>query len=243
MMTLTTEKTVREIAIEVPGATRLFEKLGIDYCCGGGQSLEQACQSANVPLEQVIDSLEMDEFAARNAQRDRNWTTEPLSELIAHIKNTHHKYTRAEIARLGPLADKVCSVHGENHPELEEIRTILGDLSQELTTHMMKEEMVLFPYIERMEESVVAHEPVLPPPFGSVGNPVAMMTREHDDAGNALRELRRITNGYSAPPDACVSYQTLYKALSELETDLHQHIHLENNILFPRAIEMEQARG
>jgi regulator of cell morphogenesis and NO signaling len=138
------------------------------------------------------------------------------------------------------LLGKVCSVHGGNHPEVLRIRAAFDGLAQELTTHMMKEEMVLFPYIARMEESVTAHEPVLPPPFGSVQNPVAMMRHEHDNAGEALREMRRISSGYTPPPDACISYRTLYQALAEFEADLHQHIHLENNILFPRAIEMER---
>ena len=114
-------------------------------------------------------------------------------------------------------------------------------LVQELTTHMMKEERVLFPYIVRMEEAVIQKEPVLPPPFGSVQNPVSMMEREHDSAGNALRAMREVSCGYTAPGDACISYQTLYKALVDFEADLHQHIHLENNILFPRAVAMEKA--
>lgn len=241
-MTVTIEKTVRELALEIPGATRVFEKLGIDYCCGGSQALEQACQAANIPLEQVLDSLEMAELTARASRTEKNWAEDPLSDLIAHIKNTHHKFTREEIARLAPLAEKVCSVHGRNHPELAVIRTAFADLANELTTHMMKEEMILFPYIERMEESVLQKEPVLPPPFASVRNPVAMMMHEHDVAGTALRELRRTSSNYTPPRDACVSYQTFYKALAEFEADLHQHIHLENNALFPRAIAMEQAR-
>ena len=240
-MNVTTEKTVRELALENPAATRVFEKLGIDYCCGGTKSLEQACRAANLPLDQVLDSLEMAEQATRAAQKDHDWPTEPLADLIAHINRTHHKYTREELARLGPLFDKVCSVHGKNHPELLDARASFSGLSQELTTHMMKEEMVLFPYIVRMEEAVIQHEPVLPPPFGSVQNPVSMMEHEHDSAGNALRAMRQASNGYTTPADACVSYQTLYRALAEFEADLHQHIHLENNILFPRAIAMERA--
>jgi regulator of cell morphogenesis and NO signaling len=240
-MNVATDKTVRELALENPAATRIFEKLGIDYCCGGDQSLEEACRTAKVPVEQVLDSLEVAEQSARASQKNRNWQTEPLAELVAHINNTHHKYTREEIARLGPLFDKVCTVHGKNHSELPQMRSTFRGLAQELTTHMMKEEMVLFPYIVRMEEAVIQKEPVLPPPFGSVQNPVAMMEHEHDSAGNALRAMREASSGYAAPADACVSYQTLYKALAGFETDLHQHIHLENNILFPRAIAMEQA--
>jgi regulator of cell morphogenesis and NO signaling len=240
-MSMTAEKTVRELALENPAATRVFEKLGIDYCCGGNKSLEEACRTANLPMDEVLDSLEMAEQSARAVQRDRDWRTELLADLVAHINSTHHKYTREEIGRLGPLFDKVCSVHGKNHPEVLQVRASFQGLAQELTMHMMKEEMVLFPYIVRMEESVLQKEPVLPPPFGSVQNPVSMMEHEHDSAGNALRVMREASSGYVAPPDACISYQTLYKALAEFEADLHQHIHLENNILFPRAIAMEKA--
>ena len=239
-MSITADKTVRELALENPAATRVFEKLGIDYCCGGNKSLEEACRTANLPMDEVLDSLEMAEQAARAVQKDRNWPTELLADLVAHINSTHHKYTRGEMARLGPLFDKVCSVHGKNHPELLQLRASFQGLAQELTMHMMKEEMVLFPYIVRMEESVIQKEPVLPPPFGSVQNPVSMMEHEHDSAGNALRAMHEASSGYAAPSDACVSYQTLYKALAEFEADLHQHIHLENNILFPRAIAMEK---
>jgi len=154
--------------------------------------------------------------------------------------NTHHKYTREEISRLGPLLARVCSVHGNNHPELNNVHAVFHGLAQELTMHMMKEEKVLFPYIVRMEEAIIQKEPILPSPFGSIQNPVLMMEHEHDDAGEALRALREMTGGYTVPPDGCVSYQTLFQALAEFEADLRQHIHLENNILFPRAIAMER---
>lgn len=239
-MTVIAAKTVREVAVANPAATRVFEQFGIDYCCGGNQALEHACQKAGVSFDEVVDSLEMEEEKARASQQVHDWQSEPLSELIAHIKNTHHKYTREATARLMALLQKVCSVHGRNHPELHGIRESLGGLSQELTTHLMKEEMVLFPYIERMEESVLQGEPVLPGPFGSVQNPVAMMQHEHDSAGAALRSIRKSSNDFAPPPDACISYQTLYRALADFEADLHQHIHLENNILFPRAIAMER---
>jgi len=238
-MSVTQEKTVRELALQEPGAARVFEKLGIDYCCGGKQTLEQACRAASLPIGEVLDALEVAHHSGQAFTIDRNWQTEQLADLISHIKNTHHKYTREEIARLGPLFDKVCSVHGERHPELFELRATFQTLAQELATHMMKEEMILFPYMERMEESVIQKEPILPPPFGTVRNPVSMMEHEHDSAGGALRALRASSNGYTVPPDACVSYQTLYKTLAEFEADLHQHIHLENNILFPRAIALE----
>jgi regulator of cell morphogenesis and NO signaling len=242
MSAIATAKTVGELAAEIPAATRIFEKLGIDYCCGGGTTLEEACRAAGWPVEQVRDSIEMAAEAARAAAPDRDWNSEPLAGLIEHILDTHHKFTRAELARLGPLFEKVRAAHGGNHPELAHIQAIFDGLAQELTAHLMKEEMVLFPYIVRMEEAAIEHATVVPAPFGTVRNPIAMMVHEHDGAGQALREMRALGNGYSAPPDACASYRALYQALADLEADLHRHIHLENNILFPRAIEMERAR-
>jgi regulator of cell morphogenesis and NO signaling len=142
---------------------------------------------------------------------------------------------------LGNLLDKVCSRHGKNHPELVDLRDVFQRLKQDLNPHMLKEEQVLFPFVARMEEAVSEQRAVPLPFFGTVQNPVRMMSNEHDTAGGLLAEMRRITGGYVTPPDACISFQTLYQALQEFETDLHQHIHLENNILFPRAIEMETA--
>lgn len=238
-MSITAEKTVRELALESPTAPRVFESFGIDYCCGGNRPLHEACRVANVQVDRVLDALVI---AARSTHRvpTRDWTWEPLGELISHISRTHHKYTRDEIARLIPLLEKVASKHGANHPELFEIRDTFQALAQELTTHLMKEEMILFPYVIRMEEAIVAREPVLPPPFGTVQHPVSMMEHEHDDAGIALASMRRASHDYSAPADACPSYTALYMALQQFEADLHRHIHLENNLLFPRAISMER---
>ena len=240
-MSVTMEKTVRELASEMPGAARVFEKLGIDYCCGGKQTLEQACLAARVQVATVVEALAAAQPSGDADRNQKDWRAAPLAELIDHIKRTHHQCTRQEIVRLGPLFDKVCSVHGANHPELFALHATFKGLADELTTHLLKEEMVLFPYIERMEESVLQKEPILPSQFGTVQNPVMMMEHEHDSAGNALRALRTGSNGYMPPSDGCTSYQTLYRALAELEADLHQHIHLENNILFPRAIALEKA--
>jgi regulator of cell morphogenesis and NO signaling len=241
-MNIDVQQTVREVALSIPAATRVFEKLGIDYCCGGGKSLAQACGAANLQVANVVELLRSAEVSAeaRQVPATTDWATAPLADLILHIKQTHHAYTRDEIARLGPLFDKVCNVHGPNHPELLEIRHDFRALAQELTTHMMKEEYVLFPFVERLEEAVIAGEPVIPAPFGSVNNPVSMMIHEHETAGNLLRNMRSLSEGYTPPAQACTSYKTLYAALSEFERDLHQHIHLENNILFPRAVEMER---
>ena len=240
-MSATAEKTVREVVLESPEATRVLEKLGIDYCCGGGQTLERACQTAGVPIGEVLVWLEAAATKTGGPAEERDWQTAPLAELIAHIQNTHHRFTRDELARIAPLADKVCAVHGSNHPELSGIRETFAGLAEELTAHLMKEEMILFPFVIRMEQAVSRGQAMPRAPFGTVGNPIAMMAQEHDGAGEALRRMRRLSCDYAVPADACISFQTLYGALAGLEGDLHRHIHLENNILFPRAIAMEQA--
>jgi regulator of cell morphogenesis and NO signaling len=242
-MSATTVKTVGELAAENLAAQRVFEKLGIDYCCHGSRTLEDACRATGLSVETVRDALEMAVETERATSARHNWNEEPLANLIAHIRNTHHQFTRAEVARLAPLFDKVCAAHAARHPELDEMRLTFADLSHELGLHLMKEEMVLFPYIVRMDEAVVEKSPFPPAPFGSVRNPVAMMVSEHDGAGEALRALRTASNGYMAPADACASYRALYEGLAGFEADLHQHIHLENNILFPRAIAMEQSQS
>jgi regulator of cell morphogenesis and NO signaling len=241
-MSATAEKTVRELATENIAATRVFEKLGIDYCCGGGQSIEQACRTANVRVDEVMRSIEEASRSTITSPEDRRWQNETLADLIGHIQDRHHKYTREEIARLKPLFDKVCSVHGRNHPELLMMHEIFLGLSEELSTHMMKEERVLFPYVIRLENASAQKEPAPSAPFGTVKNPVAMMVHEHDSAGEALRALRQASRGYIPPQDACLSFKTLFNALAEFEADLHRHIHLENNILFPRAIDLDRSQ-
>ncbi len=236
VMTVDTAKTVRELAVEMPQATRVFEKLGIDYCCGGGKTLEEACAAARIPVSQVLESL----AGTAAAPAATEAAAGSLAELIDHIVAKHHAYVRSEVPRLEQLLLKVVGVHGKNHPELLEIQAQFHGLGGELSMHLMKEEHILFPYIKQMEASVNAGHGVPAPMFGSVRNPIQMMVMEHDSAGDALRTMRENSNGFTTPPDACISYQTLYRALLEFEADLHQHIHLENNILFPKAVAMEQ---
>ncbi|MGB7924144.1 MAG: iron-sulfur cluster repair di-iron protein [Pyrinomonadaceae bacterium] len=237
-MMLETTKTVREYALEMPGATRIFEKLGIDYCCGGDKSLADACAKAGVAVDEVLGSLERAERSDKTSGSER-WQTASLAELIAHIVEKHHTFTRQELARLEALLAKVCGVHGQNHPELFHIQNQFQELSRDLEPHMLKEERVLFPYIIQMEEAAKNNLTLPTPPFGTVRNPVRVMMAEHDAAGDTLREMRELSSDYTVPEDGCISYQTLYDALAALEADLHQHIHLENNILFPRAADME----
>ena len=237
-MTLTAAKTVGEIAAEMPSATREFERLGIDYCCGGSRTLDQACAEANVSIDEALARLEKS-VAITPAADGKDWQDQLLADLISHITSTHHVFVREECPRIQALAAKVVGVHAKNHPELLEVQKVFSALAEELSVHLMKEELVLFPYVVRMEESALAGETAPPAMFGTVVNPVRMMMQEHDGAGEALRSLRSITNNYKAPEDACISYRTLYQALQDFESDLHQHIHLENNILFPRAVAME----
>lgn len=243
-MSITATHTVRELAVTMPGATRVFERMGIDYCCGGGSTLADACNKFHVPIEEIVRSLEEAGRSGQSGDDAINWQTEPLTDLCSYIVDKHHVFTRQELERLEKLLDKVSSRHGENHPELSQLQTLFLALKQDLLPHMLKEEQVLFPYINLMEAAVTNHSNIPTPFFATVQNPVRMMMNEHDTVGDLLRQMRAISGNYVPPPDACISYQTLYQALAEFEADLHQHIHLENNILFPRAVEMEaQAEG
>ena len=240
-MTIAATKTVGEIAAELPGSAREFEKLGIDYCCGGSRTLGEACAQLKIPVEEALERLRKGAAAAQPGSGE-DWQNKPLADLITHINSTHHVFVRSECPRINALAQKVVGVHGKNHPELLQVQETFSALSGELSVHLMKEEQILFPYVVRMEESVLAGEPAPPAMFGTVMNPIGMMMREHDGAGDALRSLRSITSDYKLPEDACTSYRGLYEALQGFEADLHQHIHLENNILFPRAAAMEAGR-
>lgn len=234
MQTLEQQK-VRDLASTKPGAARIFEKFGIDYCCGGDKSLAEACSAAKIELAQVTGELEK----TQTSSAERDWQKASLQELTRYIAKKHHGFVRQEIGRLLPLIAKVIEVHGNKHPELKQIQTSFQSLAEELTLHLMKEERMLFPYIEDLEAAANRGGRATPPMFGTVQNPVRMMMMEHDSAGELLRDMRQATNAYTLPDDACMSFRTLYSALQEFEADLHQHIHLENNILFPRAIALE----
>jgi regulator of cell morphogenesis and NO signaling len=236
-MLLDPNKTVRELAVALPNATRVFEKTKIDYCCGGDQLLGDACAKAGVDLqllEQMLQTSVAPTAAAANDFQEMN-----LTDLITYILAKHHVYTKEEMDRLEALVAKVVGAHGANHAELLTIRDLAQQLFAELKGHMFKEEQILFPFIVELEQSTLQNRPTPFSPFGTVNNPIRMMMLEHDNAGEILRELRKLSADYTPPADACVSYQTFYQALEAFEQDLHQHIHLENNILFPKAIALE----
>jgi regulator of cell morphogenesis and NO signaling len=232
--------TVREIAIQNPAAVRIFESLGIDYCCGGRRPLEEACQLANVPLQEALDRL-----AALNpdasSPEEKSWANAPLRDLIDHICARHHTFVRQEGPRLEALLEKVVNRHGASHPELLSIRDLFVALHQELVTHMFKEEHILFPFLRKMEVASANGESLPAACFDSVGTPISRMLADHDDAGELLSRIRTLSSNYQAPDGACPSYLGLYHGLHEFERDLHMHVHLENNILFPRAIELDAA--
>jgi regulator of cell morphogenesis and NO signaling len=231
--------SVRDLVLENPAAARLFESLGIDYCCGGDQTLAQACRAASRSAEEVSAALQK----LDSSPVERDWRSASLTELAQHIVDKHHAFTQAEITRLKGLISKVASAHGKGHPELAGLQLIFEELSAELKAHMMKEEELLFPYIAELEEAARFKRRPPAPMFGTVQNPVAAMIMEHEAAGQALEKMREITKGYTVPPDGCASYQALYKALPAFAADLHQHVHLENNILFPRSVELESNCG
>jgi regulator of cell morphogenesis and NO signaling len=233
--TLRPDLTVGELVSGNPLRARVFEQYQIDYCCGGGQLLTDACAKQSLMPQEVLDALDAleSDLAARTETVD--WTQESLNALVEHLLTTHHVYLKEELPRLQHLVDKVAHVHGANHPELAAVRSTYMQLVNELMPHLMKEEMILFPLIQRMEAAgsgVGAH-------CGSIGNPISVMLHEHDIAGDLLARLRDITHGYAPPADACGSYLALYAGLADLEFDTHLHIHKENTLLFPRAQALE----
>jgi len=232
-MVITAETSVREIVVEAPNAIPVLEQFGIDYCCGGRHTLGEACTKGNQSLVAVLEELER---RFDGPAPDVQWQTAPLKELIHFILQKHHAFTRNQLALIQQLAAKVELRHGPLHPEVRKVNEALATICTELKRHFFCEENVLFPYIEMLEEKEII---VAQDIFSSIDQPVARMMAEHNQTGDELRTLREITNGYQPPQDACTTYRALYRAMEDLERDLHRHIHLENNILFPRAVALE----
>jgi regulator of cell morphogenesis and NO signaling len=230
-MNISPDLLLAEIVDLVPGAPRVLESHGLDYCCGGQRTLNNACQLANIDPAAIIADLD-----GLDAGAGPDWVPLGPGLLVDHLEATHHAYLHAELPRLEALADKVAGVHGSNHPKLVELHRLCIALREDLEPHMAKEERVLFPMIRELSTAIS------PPSFhcGSVANPVSMMTREHEQTGRLLQAMRQLTDGYRVPDDACASYRALYEGLAALEADTHLHIHKENNVLFPAVLELEQ---
>jgi regulator of cell morphogenesis and NO signaling len=238
-MTFNSETKVNEIALSNPGARHILEDAGIDYCCGGGKSLQEACLHANVPATEILQRLRQN--SKQVAPGETLWTSAPLADLTKHIREQHHQYVRDAIPGLRALLAKIREKHGSNHRELGEIEKLFGDVAREMLMHMQKEEQILFPFIDALERAANSNTMVELPFFQTVKNPIYSMMKEHDSAGELMRQIRAASGEYKTPSDACTSYQAAYQGLKEFEKDLHLHVHLENNILFPRAVDLEAA--
>jgi len=239
MAMITPTSRLADLVTADPSLARALERRGLDYCCGGTRTLEQACIDQDLDPDAVVEEL----IAATRPQPSEAWTTMDAVELVDHIEATHHRYLWDELPRLTSLTEKVVGVHGERHPELHDVAGCLTELRADLEPHLMKEERVLFPMIRELATATS------PPAFhcGSIRNPITVMMAEHDSAGDLLARLRRLTYDHQPPADACSSFTALYLALDQLEADTHLHIHKENNVLFPlvwsMADELADLRG
>ena len=234
---ITPDTRIADVATSNPATIKVFQRYGIDFCCGGKRPLGEVCEEKRLAFSDVRSSLETvdaepPELPAADA---------PLGEIVRFIVDHFHAELREELPRLGQMVAKVLSVHGERHPEvLPELEVTFRALREELEMHMMKEERILFPYIERIEEMSERGGALQASPFGSIEAPIGAMEHEHEDAGRALARMRELTGGYVPPEGACNTFRGLYHGLEEFEKGMHEHVHLENNILFPRAARLER---
>jgi regulator of cell morphogenesis and NO signaling len=239
METTTNEKlSVGEIVRDNFRSAAIFKSFGIDYCCGGKMSLEQACQKKNANIDEVRMALEkLEQPNSKDVPQFKNWDAGFLAD---YIVQEHHTYVKNAMPFIMELAAKVAKVHGHYYEELIQIEQLFLGVAQELKLHMLKEEQILFPFIKEIEKKLKDGKKPENALFGSVQNPIRMMEMEHESAGEAMRRINDLSNNYTLPEEACNSYRVLYASLQEFEENLHQHVHLENNILFPKAILLEQ---
>lgn len=233
------EETLGEIATKDLRKAEVFKKYGLDFCCGGKKTVKQACLAKGIDVTKVEAELRNinKTFSTGQSLRYNDWE---LDFLVDYIVNAHHGYVRKTTHDLSAYASKVAKVHGSHHPELLTINNLINEVLTELSSHMVKEEKVLFPYIKELFAAKKSGSEVKKSQFNTIQSPIDMMEHEHDIVGRKMDMIRILTNNYSLPEDACASYSLLYKMLEEFEGDLFIHIHLENNILFPKALELEQ---
>ena len=246
MVNLMNEKmTVGELVAQYPQTRTVLEKWGIDYCCGGRHDLKTAAAEKSVNLDALLAALnEVIETIASKEIPEQNWTTATLAKLADHIEAKHHTFMKEQLPRLSLILAKVKKAHGDKHGQmLTELEDVYLSLLEEIEMHLMKEEQILFPYIRQIEAYANGSGPKPQVHCGSVANPITQMEREHENAGRALGRMRELTNEYTLPDDGCMTFVALYEGLAAMEADLHEHIHLENSILFPKAIELEAKAG
>ena len=232
-MTATLETSVRDIVAEDFRAAAVFERFGIDFCCGGRRTLGEACRDRHVnPLDVLAEVNEACDRQDTTTPRFAKWGPDAL---VAYIVGHHHGYVRRALPSIVAHTRKVAASHGASRPELKEIAAIFEEVADEMTAHMAKEEQVLFPYIEKLDSAVRLREPVPVAAFSSVEKPIAMMEHEHEHAGLAMARIRELSKNYALPEGACTTYTVCFRELEEFERDLHVHVHLENNVLFPKA--------
>ncbi len=228
------------IVTNLPHSVRVFEKYQLDFCCQGRQSLSQACETRGLSIETVLNELaEVTSLSVRTPHVVNTVEMTP-GELIDLIIGRHHAYVRGSLGQIQNHVQKIANVHGTSHPELREIAACFADVVAEMGPHMMAEENVLFPYIREMEIAASSGLDLMPPAFGTVRNPVAMMEAQHESAGGLMARIRFLSHDYTIPDDGCTTYRVTMQELKEFELDLHQHVHLENNILFPKAVALEK---
>lgn len=235
------EETLGEIAVKDLRKAEVFKKYGLDFCCGGKKTVKEACAEKGIDVTKVEQELQQaDKIVSTSTNRPLPYNDWGLDFLADYITNTHHSYVKKTIPDLRAYATKVASVHGAQHPELLQVNKLTQQVCDELSSHMVKEETVLFPYIKKLFAASIDGSVAQSAIFDSVKTPIDAMEHEHEFVGNALDQIRAITNNYSLPEDACASYAFLFKNLDEFENDLHIHVHLENNILFPKALKLEK---
>lgn len=233
-----TTRTIGSYVAEDYRAAAVFNKYGIDFCCRGGRTIEEVCTKKELNSEELTEELEK-VLSQKNGQYI-DFKTWPLDLLADYIEKTHHRYVEENSTVLLQFLDKLCKVHGQNNPELFEIHKLFNETAQDMAQHMKKEELILFPFIHKLMKASINGTKVETPHFGSVENPVNMMMEDHDAEGVRFRKIAKLSDNYNPPADACNTYRVTYAMLKEFEDDLHKHIHLENNILFPAAIKLEE---
>ena len=236
-MTATAEMTIRDIVASDFRTAAVFQRHGIDFCCKGDRSIREACRNGRVTPDDVLkDIAEVTATAAHGAARFSTWD---VSTLISYIVGNHHAFVRQVTPILLMHTKKIAAVHGDRHPELPDVARLFNEVASEMTSHMAKEEQILFPYIAALEEASRNGNHLPSAPFGTVHNPIRMMEMEHEAAGDAMAQIRSLTSGYAIPDGACTTYRVCLQELEAFERDLHEHVHLENNLLFPKAARLE----